>query len=145
MLGKHLHLTLSMILAIGIANVIGGIIVLIGAKPMALLARERVSFVVPIVLVTCAVGAYAVSEFMIDLWIALAFTILGYVMKRLNYSRETFILGMVLGLMVERNFHISYQLWGIGFLLRPMSLTMILLVAIAMIWPNISRRLSRNK
>ena len=59
---------------------------------------------------------------------------LGLVMRAHDYSRAAFILGFVLGDLVETYLNISLQAYGIGFVLRPGTLVIGLLVLAAAIW-----------
>ena len=59
------------------------------------------SILLPIVLIMCLVGAYAVNNRMFDVWCVLVFGILGYVLKRLKIPFAPLIMGFILGPMVE--------------------------------------------
>ena len=55
----------------------------------------------PIILGVCLVGAYSPRNTMFDVWVALAFGVLGYVMKKNQWPLAPLILGFILGDMFE--------------------------------------------
>jgi len=73
-------------------------------------------------------GAYAVSENWFDIDVVLAFGIIGYLMKILNYSSPAFIIGFILGYMLEKNLYLSIKLHEYTFFLQPIELGLLLLI-----------------
>ena len=69
---------------------------------MTLLPNE---IIVPVILVVSLLGSYAIRNEMADVWISLAFGGLGYVMLKGGFTPIPLLLGLVLGEMVETNFH----------------------------------------
>jgi putative tricarboxylic transport membrane protein len=49
----------------------------------------------------CAIGAYTVSNSMLDVWYMLGFGVVGYVFKKLDYPLAPLVLALVLGDMAE--------------------------------------------
>ncbi len=84
----------------------------------------------PLILAVCLVGAYSPRNTLFDVWVALVFGVLGFVMKKRRWPLAPLILGFVLGDMFERALRQSLSL-GSGspviFFSRPISA--ILLVA----------------
>jgi TctA family transporter len=56
------------------------------------------------IVVSCAIGAYAVSNAMFDIWLMLLFGVVGYVFKKLDYPLAPFTLALVLGSRAEDSF-----------------------------------------
>ncbi|MGI6553516.1 MAG: hypothetical protein ACOX37_11120 [Bacillota bacterium] len=63
-------------------------------------------------------------------------------MKKYDYSRAALIIGLVLGYIVEKNLIISYDLYGLSFLLRPITFSMLIILVMAFLWPVIKPRIS---
>jgi len=61
--------------------------------------------IVPTILVVSLLGSYALRNMMTDVLLSLAFGVFGYVMKKVNFSPIPLLIGLVLGDMVEKNFH----------------------------------------
>jgi putative tricarboxylic transport membrane protein len=55
----------------------------------------------PLIVSICAIGAYAVHSSMVDVWYMLAFGVVGYVFKKLDYPLAPFVLALVLGDLAE--------------------------------------------
>jgi putative tricarboxylic transport membrane protein len=58
----------------------------------------------PIVLVLCVIGSFAISVRVFDIWVMLAFGLLGYPMRKYNYPAAPMVLGVILGDMADVNF-----------------------------------------
>jgi putative tricarboxylic transport membrane protein len=58
----------------------------------------------PIIFVLCVIGAFAISVRIFDIWVMLAFGLLGYPMRKYNYPAAPLVLGVILGDMADVNF-----------------------------------------
>lgn len=80
----------------------------------------------------CLVGAFSLNYSLFNVWIVLIFGVVGYVMRKHDYPSGPFILAVVLTPLTENYFRQSIMLsqgsWGI-FVERPISLTMVLIMA----------------
>ena len=59
------------------------------------------------ILVICAIGAYTVHSSMFDVWLMIAFGLMGYVFKKLDYPLAPLVLALVLGDRAEDSFRQS--------------------------------------
>jgi putative tricarboxylic transport membrane protein len=57
----------------------------------------------PIVFVLCVIGSFAISVRIFDIWVMLAFGLLGYPMRKYNYPAAPLVLGVILGDMADVN------------------------------------------
>lgn len=92
----------------------------------------------PSIVVLSFVGAYAMRSRMEDVFITIVFGVLGYALNRLRYPTVCLVLGLVLGKMVESNFHRAVLVGGGSydvFFTRPISLTLFVITVLFMIWP----------
>ena len=62
----------------------------------------------PVVLLFCVFGSYAVQSTMFDVGVMLAFGVLGYVMMRIDMAAAPFLMGFILGPLLEDNLRRSY-------------------------------------
>jgi putative tricarboxylic transport membrane protein len=62
------------------------------------------------ILVLCIVGAYAVNNSVLDLWVMLIAGIAGYIFKKLHFSVAPLILALVIGPMMEDSLRQSLML-----------------------------------
>ena len=103
-------------------------------------------FLVRILLVSiallCVVGAFAIRNNVADIYVMIAFGVIGYVMSKLEIPVAPLAFGLILGPILEENLRrsliISDGSW-IVFLERPIALTMLLLSAGAIIYPLLSK------
>jgi putative tricarboxylic transport membrane protein len=80
--------------------------------------------IVPMILLCCFVGSYAVNNTLFDVWTMLVAGVIGYVMERNGFPIAPVILGLVLGPVLERNFIMSMQISRgnlLGFFERPVA------------------------
>ena len=72
-----------------------------GRSMFAAILRIPFAILVPLIVFVCAIGAYTVSNSMLDVWYMLGFGVLGYVFKKLDYPLAPLVLALVLGDMAE--------------------------------------------
>jgi putative tricarboxylic transport membrane protein len=82
-------------------NVIGVLMVLLFVPLFAAILRVPFAILTPLIVVVCAIGAYAVHSSMIDVWYMLIFGVVGYVFKKLDYPLAPLVLALVLGDLAE--------------------------------------------
>jgi putative tricarboxylic transport membrane protein len=77
-----------------------------------------------VILILCTLGVYGIPNLMADVWIMLAFGVLGFIMRRSNFSVPAFIIGLLLGPMAETYFlttMLSHDNSLLPFFTRPIS------------------------
>jgi len=125
MLTKHLDITFSMIWSLTLAHVIGGLICLGFSGLFARLAVVPAGQLVPIVLCIMFVSAYQGSASWGDIYSAVIFGIIGWLMKIYGWPRPPLMLGFVLGALFERYLFISVEIYGFNWLTRPVVLVIL--------------------
>lgn len=73
----------------------------------------------------------------------LVFGVIGIIFKSASWPRPPIILGLVLGPIMENNLDLSLQVLGWGFLVRPLVIAMIVILALSFAWEF--RRLYRMR
>ena len=73
----------------------------------AAVLRVPFSAVAPMIIVSCAIGAYAIQNAMFDVWLMLLFGVVGYVFKKIGVPLAPFTLALVLGNRTEDAFRLS--------------------------------------
>lgn len=90
----------------------------------------------PIVFVLCVIGSYAINVRVFDIWVMMAFGVIGYVMRKYNYPAAPLVLGVILGDMADVNLRRAL-IRAAGdvspFFTRPISLILIILIILTMI------------
>jgi putative tricarboxylic transport membrane protein len=107
-----------------------------GAQIWARVLNTPRFVLLPIILVLCVTGSYAIGNSLFDVGLLLLFGVLGYLFKKVGIGPAAIVLGLILGPMLEENLRRALVL-GQGsllpFLTRPISLILLLLVAITLI------------
>jgi len=82
------------------------------ARHFAVVTLLPNEIIVPVILVISLLGSFAIRNLMADVIISLAFGVLGYIMLKGGFTPVPLLLGMVLGEMVERNYHRALMISG---------------------------------
>lgn len=88
-------------------------IVLLGSGKLAIHYFARIAdiprhILLPVVLMFCVFGSYAVQSQMFDVGVMLAFGLLGYVMMKIGMAAAPFLMGFILGPLFEDNLRRSF-------------------------------------
>jgi putative tricarboxylic transport membrane protein len=60
-------------------------------------------FLFPLILLFCIIGVYSIGSSIFDIYVMIAFGVLGYLMRKLGYEPAPLVLAFVLGPMMENN------------------------------------------
>ena len=145
MLTDRLDFVFSLVWIVAIASVLTSLVGLAISPYLARVPSLNPNVIIPLVLCVCLIGAYADRRQVSDVITAVVFGVIGYLMDKYRYSRATFVIGMVLAIMIERNLHLSISLYGEWFVFtRPIALVMFVLIIVTTAWPFF-RRWQRDK
>ena len=127
-----------------IANIIMiplGILCIKAAKRILLVPRE---VLMPLILLFCVVGTFAINNSMFEVGIMLVAGILAYILEANKFPIAPAILGVVLGGMLEENF-ITSMIKSNGdlgaFLARPIALCLAVVCLLVWTWPLVAKLL----
>jgi putative tricarboxylic transport membrane protein len=94
----------GLIASMYLGNIAGLIVVLTCVPLFAAVLRIPFAIIAPVILVICAIGAFTVHNSMFDVWLMLAFGVVGYIFKKLDYPIAPLVLALVLGDRAETSF-----------------------------------------
>ncbi|HWA37149.1 MAG TPA: tripartite tricarboxylate transporter permease [Burkholderiales bacterium] len=94
----------GLIASMYLGNIAGLIVVLTCVPLFAAILRIPFSVIAPVIIVICAIGAFTVHNAIFDVWMMVAFGVVGYVFKKLNYPLAPLVLAIVLGDRAEASF-----------------------------------------
>jgi putative tricarboxylic transport membrane protein len=123
---------------------IGNVVLLILNLPLAplfaALLRVRYAYLAPGILAISLVGAYASTLGFANVWISLAFGVVGWFMIKLDFPRAPLVLALVLAPLLESSLRQSLLL-SFGslkiFVERPLSAALLACVVLSLAWPLI--------
>jgi len=122
------ELSFALFWTVAIANILAAALCIPAVPYLVRVARIPPDYLLVIVATLVVFGTFAIHETMLDLVVLLAFTGLGVLMKKFDFSRPAFILGFILGMMFEKYFWLALKLQGPLFFMRPISLLLIVLI-----------------
>ena len=104
-------------------------------------------YLYPAIVLFCAIGMYSTNNNTFDIWMVGIFGFVGYVFTKLGCEPAPLLLGFILGPMMEENLRRALLIadgdWWSAFMLRPLSATLLVLVAVLLITvmlPNIKKK-----
>ena len=99
------------------------------------------SVLFPSILFFCCIGTYSINNNLDDIFITAIFGFIGYIFMRLKLDPAPLMLGFILGPMLEENFRramlISRGNFSV-FITRPISATLLVLIALFIAWQVLS-------
>ena len=76
---------------------------LVLTKALVQVLRVPQHLIVPIIFVLCAVGSFAIAGRLFDIYVMLAFGLIGFALRHYGYPMAPLVLGIVLGDLLEKN------------------------------------------
>jgi putative tricarboxylic transport membrane protein len=141
----------GLIASMYLGNIVAVLMVLATIPLFASILRIPFAIIGPVIVVVCFIGAYTVAGRSFDLWLALAFGVMGYLFKKLEYPIAPLVLAMVLGDKAEDAFRQSMIMsrgslsifWSNGLVLTLMIIGLVL--ALGPVLSKVLRRPTRRK
>jgi len=99
-------------------------------KTVVHILRVPFRWLAPGILLLATIGAYALRNLLVDVWVMFLAGIVGYFLRRTGYSAAGIVLGLILGKLGESAFTKSMQLMDydfFGFFTRPISAVLLVL------------------
>jgi putative tricarboxylic transport membrane protein len=99
--------------------------------------------IVPIIFVLCTIGSFAIAGRLFDVYVMLAFGVMGFVLRQYGYPMAPFVLGIVLGDLLEKNLRRALVLSDgdlTPFFTRPISGLFAALLIGTIVWKLVSQQ-----
>ena len=121
-----------------VANVMMLVFMLLTLRWLARVMTVPKTYLVPVILVFCVIGAYAGNNRVFDVWVMLGFGLVGLGFRALRLPVGPFVIALVLAPLAEFNLRAalisSDGAWS-SFLARPISATFVALAAVLFLAP----------
>ena len=118
-----------------------------GTRIFSLVTLIPNNILAAMVLGTCILGAYSLSNSMFGVWIALIFGVIGYFLRMFKFPIPPMVLALVLGSMAESNYRVA-MLMGGGkatiFITRPLSVVILILTLVLFCAPIIQSKMRKK-
>lgn len=145
LLSEGLPLAFALIWALFVSNWITSVVGLAIVRPLSRLTIVRTRRLIPPIAVLALLGALAYRGRVADVWVAMLFGAIGYLMKKYDWSRVAFVMALVLGPLFELNLQLTLDLQRLGRIdvwTRPSVLVLLALIALTTIPTWVRRRVS---
>ncbi|MEJ1159160.1 tripartite tricarboxylate transporter permease [Prosthecomicrobium sp. N25] len=105
-------------------------------------------WIFPAILVVCILGAYTVNARMFDVWVMLAFGVIGYGLELAKVPIAPFVVGLVLAPIAEQELRTGLMASGgtpAALLDRPIALAFLAVAVAALAWPALRKLRPRRR
>ncbi len=140
LMNNQLSLVFVLIWSLFLSNWLTSIIGVALVNQLTRLTVVRTQLLTPIIFALAVLGAYAYKGRIEDVAVAALFGLIGYFMKKFDWSRVPFVMALVLGPLFESNLHITrnlHQLGRINFWTRPLTVALMILTAVTLLLPYV--------
>lgn len=129
-----------MVWALLFSNIIAAFMLLLMADKLYFLTKVHAKIIVPYVYILAILSVYLSSNDWHFLLLMLFMSLIGYAFKKQNWPRAPFVIGLILGPATEDALIKSVGIWGLDFLLRPVSLVLIVVIFLSLV--HVARKFS---
>lgn len=142
MFGKNVTTTYTIIIGFIAANILMGLIGMLICRQVIKITKVSDAILVPVIVVLSTIGSYSINNRISDVYMMLAFGLIGYLFKKVGLPTAPIILGLLLESTGEQGFKNAILMAKdtpvlLYYLQRPASLVLILLIAATVIVPTI--------
>jgi putative tricarboxylic transport membrane protein len=140
-------ITYAVILGFMAANILMGIVGWIAGKYLVNVSKVPIPLLLPCITVFSVLGSYAASQNINDVYVAIVFGMIGYLMRKYGVPVAPVVLALILGPMADSHLFMgSLQTKGVPMfrymLGRPLCVGIMVLIVLALFAPLISKFIS---
>ncbi len=102
-------------------------------RPLLMVLQIPRTIIMPIIFLLCTVGSFAIASRLFDVWTMVLFGVCGFVLRLFNYQMAPFVLGLVLGDILDKNLRRGLVLSDgdlTPFFTRPISAVLVAIVVV---------------
>lgn len=136
---NNLNIIFLIVWIVAFSNILASALGLAIAPGLAKIAFVRPQIIAPALIGIALIGSFVEMNLGLGMLLAVIFGGVGYVFKAGGYSSASFILGFVLGPIIDRNLQLALQAYGATFFLRPITAGLLTLVFAALLWPLVKQ------
>ena len=101
-----------------------------------LVLRIPREYLMPLVFVLCVIGPYALTQRTFEIWVMVAFGLIGFVLRQMNYPMAPLVLGIILGDLLDKSLRRGLTLTDgdiAPFFTRPISAGFVAIIALTLL------------
>lgn len=143
------NITYAVILGFLFANILMGLAGWAAGKYIVNVSKVPVPLLMPCIAVLSILGSYAADQNMTNVYVAVVFGLIGYLMRKYGVPVAPVVLGLILGPMADSHLYQAVRMAKgqnmIGYMLhRPISVGLMVLIVLALFAPLISKVISQK-
>lgn len=131
-----------------VANILMLLMMWGAVKQIARVVQIPRAALLSVILVFCVVGSYAVNSSFADVWVMVAFGVIGLALEAARVPLGPFVIGFVLSPIAEEQLRASLMMTDgdvTAILDRPYALLFLALSVLTVAWPAIAARMARHR
>lgn len=142
MFTKNVTTTYTIIIGFIAANILMGLIGMVICRQVIKITKVSDAVLIPVIVVLSTIGSYAINNRISDVYMMLAFGLVGYLCKKVSLPTAPIILGMLLESTGESGFKNAILMAKntpvlLYYLKRPASLVLLVLIVLTVVVPAI--------
>lgn len=140
--GQHPEVIWGLIASLYVANLILVLINTLCIPVLVMGVRLARSHLSPVIGVLTMIGAFSLANHVFDMWVALAFGLLGYLFRLIQIPIAPLVIALVLGAKAEKALRQSLVISDGSldiFFTSPIAVTLLTLAALILLWPLLGR------
>ncbi|HKL69199.1 tripartite tricarboxylate transporter permease [Salibaculum sp.] len=148
MLTEDLPLSLTLIFALLMSNILTSIVGVSLAPWLARLTRLRIDRIALPALIASLVTIVQLNGLLADLYVAVGFGLLGYLLRLFGWPRVPFIIAFILGAFIESNLALTLRLAEVGrisFWEQPAAVIIVCLILGSSVWMLSGRKVAPRR
>ena len=106
------HLAYGVFMSMVVAYIFMIATILPMARYMSRVTLVPTKYLAPLISTFVIVGAFAPREYLFDMWLALAFGVIGYIARKTGYHVAAILIGVILGPLVEQSYLRALRIGG---------------------------------
>ncbi len=138
----------AMIATALLANILMWLLMTSSVRHISSLIYLPRSFVLPVVMMFCVIGSYALNNTMFDVWVMLLFGVIGFLLEWARIPLGPFVIGFVLAPLAEEKLRSGLMMTAgdlSPIVTRPFPLAFTITAIALLVWPLISEYRKRRR
>jgi len=146
---EYADITYAVIIGFLLANILMGLVGWAAGKYLVNVSKVPIPLLLPCITVFSILGSYAATQSMTDVYVAVVFGMIGYLMRKYGIPVAPVVLALILGPMADNHLYQAIRMANgqpmIQYMLaRPISVGIMVLIVLALFAPLLSAFISRQ-
>jgi len=148
LLQDHPDLVWGLIASVYLGHLLTCLTCLLAVPLLAAIMRVPYAIITPLIVLISIIGAYALNNSMLDVFITVVFGLIGYWLRKMKYPLAPLVVALVLGDQAEKTFRQSLIASGgnpLVFVSGPLAATLLAISALMLFYPVCARWIAQRR